>query len=208
MLLKKVLCLFSIVCFSLIAFYSFAGKEEPPKNRLVFSHVFENVVDNSWSNLDFPKDEQPPGLYYIEMTEKTGEAIGCWGSKKDPYEDGPEEELLCAWQDGEPLQNKEADFRLQYRPTKGAWVELIVVAPQGAIGDTWNPFGLHEAKESIGQTFIALEEFTGVGLHTPTWNTNISGCTMSLYSAEAEEQAVEPGGKLTVEWGKIKADSY
>jgi hypothetical protein len=178
-----------LMCMALVAvlgFFqtcSFAADEEPPKNRLVFSKKFENIVDNSWSNLEFPEDEQPPGLYYIELTELEG-TVGCWGSQNNPYEDGPNGELLIAWRDEEPMEgNTDSDFRLQYRPTMNAWVELIVIAPQGAIGNDWYPFGLQDATESIGQTFIAPEKFTGVGLHTPTWVTNNSGCTISLYSA-------------------------
>jgi hypothetical protein len=172
---------------------SFAADEEPPKNRLVFSKKFENIVDNSWSNLEFPEDEQPPGLYYIELTELEG-TVGCWGSRMNPYEDGPNGELLIAWRDGEPMEgNKDSDFRLQYCPTESAWVELIVIAPQGAIGDAWNPFALQEAEESIGQTFIAPEKFTGVGLQTPTWVTNNSGCTISLYSAAPEKVELASG---------------
>ncbi len=178
-----------LICMALVAVFgffqtcSFAADEEPPKNRLVFSKKFENIVDNSWSNLEFPEDEQPPGLYYIELTELEG-TVGCWGSQNNPYEDGPNGELLIAWRDGEPMEgNTDSDFRLQYRPTTNAWVELIVIAPQGAIGNDWYPFGLQDAEESIGQTFIAPEKFTGVGLQTPTWVTNNSGCTISLYSA-------------------------
>jgi len=207
-LLKRTLCLLCVFCFSLITLSAFSAKDEPPKNTLVFSQVFEDVADNSWSNMEFPKDEQPPGLYYIELTELVN-TIGCWGSKMDPYEDGPNGELLIAWRDGEPMEGIDScDFRLQYRPTNANWVELIVVAPQGAIGDSWFPFGLVEAQESIGQTFIAPLEFTGVGLQTPTWVTANSGCTMSLYSAEEEDQAVEPGDKAAVEWGRIKAGIY
>lgn len=208
MLLKRVVCLFSVFCSVLIAFSSFGAKEEPPKNTLVFSQKFENVLDNSWSNLEFPKDPQPPGLYYIELTEVNG-TIGCWGSKKDPYPDGPNDELLIAWRDGEPIEgNKDSDFRLQYRPTGGGWVELTKIAPQGVINDLWFPFELHVAKESIGQTFIAPQEFTGVGLATPTWNTANSGCTISLYAAEEAKQAVDPDNRIAVQWGKVRSDSY
>ncbi|MBN2314676.1 MAG: fibronectin type III domain-containing protein [Sedimentisphaerales bacterium] len=191
------------ICMALAAVFgffqtcSFAADEEPPKNRFVFSKKFENIADNSWSNLEFPEDVQPPGLYYIELTELEG-TVGCWGSKKNPYEDGPNGELLIAWRDGEPMEgNNDSDFRLQYRPTEGTWVELIIIAPQGAIGDDWYPFGLQEAQESIGQTFIALEAFTGVGLQTPTWVTNDSGCAISLYSAAPEkaELASDPTPK-------------
>ena len=200
-----------VICMALVAVFgffqtcSFAADEEPPKNRLVFSKKFENIVDNSWSNLEFPEDEQPPGLYYIELTELEG-TVGCWGSKQNPYEDGPNGELLIAWRDGEPMEgNTDSDFRLQYRPTMNAWVELIVIAPQGAIGNDWYPFGLQDATESIGQTFIAPEKFTGVGLQTPTWVTNNSGCTISLYSAEgATPKAYGPTPKN----GALIADTW
>jgi len=194
-----------VAVFGFFQTCSFAANEEPPKNRLVFSKKFENIGDNSWSNLEFPEDEQPPGLYYIELTELEGE-VGCWGSKKNPYEDGPNGELLIAWRDGEPMEgNTDSDFRLQYRPTMNAWVELIVIAPQGAIGDDWNPFALQDAEESIGQTFIAPEKFTGVGLQTPTWVTNNSGCTISLYSAEgATPKAYGPTPKN----GALIADTW
>jgi hypothetical protein len=172
-----------VAAFGFFQACSLAADEEPPKNKLVFSKKFENIADNSWSNLEFPEDEQPPGLYYIELTELEGQ-VGCWGSQNNPYEDGPNGELLIAWRDGEPMEgNTDSDFRLQYRPTDSEWVELIVIAPQGAIGNNWYPFGLQDAQESIGQTFIAPEKFTGVGLQTPTWVTNNSGCTISLYSA-------------------------
>lgn len=205
MLLERSLYLLCAICFGLIAFSSIAAEEEPPKDTLVFSEQFENIADNSWTNLEFPNDSQPPGLYYVELTELAG-TVGCWGSRNNPYPDGPEEELLIAWRDDKLMEgNEDSDFRLQYRPDRGAWTELIVVAPQGVINDTWFPFGLQDAAESIGQTFIAPDEFTGVGLNTPTWNTNTSGCTMSLYSAEGEIRAVEPDNKLAVKWGEIRA---
>ncbi len=77
---------------------AFAADEEPPRNELVFSRKFENIGDNSWSNLEF-ENEQPPGLYYIELTELEG-TVGCWGSRMNPYDDGPNGELLIAWRDG------------------------------------------------------------------------------------------------------------
>jgi hypothetical protein len=200
MLVKKLLCLAVVICFAVVAVPAFSANPTPPKNTL----VFEKVADNSWSNLEFPKNIQPAGLYYIEMTELVI-TIGCWGSKKDPYPDGPNKEVLTGWRDDEPLESGKADFRLQYRPTKlNNWLELIVIAPQGAIGDTWFPFGLQEAKKSIGQTFLALESFDGVGLQTPTWNTANSGCTMTLYSAEGKKQPVESVGKFSAKWGEIK----
>ncbi len=193
-----------VAVFGFFQTYSFAADEEPPRNRLVFSKKFENIADNSWSNLEFP-DEQPPGLYYIELTDLEG-TVGCWGSQNNPYEDGPNGELLIAWRDGEPMEgNTDSDFRLQYRPATNEWVELIVIAPQGAIGNDWYPFGLQDAEESIGQTFIAPEKFTGVGLHTPTWVTNNSGCNISLYSAGgATPKAYGPTPKN----GALVADTW
>jgi len=110
-----------LVCMAWVAacgsFQICSADEEPPTDRLVFSKTFENIADNSWSNLEFPEDVQPPGLYYIELTELEG-TVGCWGSQNNPYEDGPNGELLIAWRDGEPmLGNTDSDFRLQYRPT-------------------------------------------------------------------------------------------
>ena len=204
MLFRKPLFLFSIVFFVLIAFSSFAAKDEPPKNVLLFSTVLEDIIDNGWSNLEFPDDEQPPGLYYVELTELIG-TVGCWGSKKNPYENGPNGELLIAWRDGLPMEgNEENDFRLQYLSIKGDWVELIVIEHLGVINENWNPFGLQEAQESIGQTFIVPEEFIGVGLQTPTWASGNSGCTMTLYAAEERMEAVQPGNKLAVQWGEVK----
>ncbi len=205
MLVKRLLCLTTIICFVVIAMPAFSAKPTPPRNTLVFTQVFKNVVDNSWSNLEFPKSIQPAGLYYMELTELVG-TIGCWGSKKDPYPDGPNKEVLTEWKDDVPGEDGKADLRLQYRPSKlNTWVELIVIAPQAAIIDTWWPFGLQEAKKSIGQTFLALDDFNGVGLQTPTWNTANSGCTITLYSAEGKKQSVEPGGKLSARWGEIKS---
>ena len=180
-----------LICMTWVSVFGFvqtcSAAEAPPKNRLVFSKNFENIADNSWSNLEFPADEQPPGLYYIELTELVG-TVGCWGSKMNPYEDGPNGELLIAWRDGEPMEgNNNSDFRLQYRPAQSEWVELIVIAPQGAISDAWNPFGLQQATESMGQTFMALQAFAGVGLQTPTWVTSNSGCTISLYAADEQK---------------------
>jgi len=193
-----------ILCLVGLSVPSFSANPEPPRNTLIITQEFKNVVDNSWSNLDFPKNVQPPGLYYIELSDLVG-TVGCWGSKKDPYPDGPNKEVLTAWRDDVPLESGKADFRLQYRLSKtNVWVELIVIAPQAAIMDTWFPFGLQEAKKNIGQTFLALDSFTGIGLQTPTWNTANSGCTITLYSAEGKKYTVESLGKLSTKWGEIK----
>ncbi len=204
MFVKKIACLAVMICLVLVSKSVFPANPEPPRNTLVISQEFKNVVDNSWSNLDFPKNVQPAGLYYIELSDLVG-TIGCWGSKKDPYPDGPNKELLTAWRDDVPLENGKADFRLQYRLSKtNVWVELITIAPQGAISDIWFPFGLQEAKKNIGQTFLALDSFTGVGLQTPTWNTANSGCTITLYSSEGKKFTVSLLGKLPTKWGEIK----
>ena len=193
-----------ILCLCLMASQTIAVKPEPPRNTLVVSEVFENMIDNAWTNLEFPNDIQPPGLYYIELTEPLV-TPGCWGSKQDPYPDGENGEVLTAWKDDEPWEDGKADLKLQYRVGRaGAWVELIAIPAQGAIVDTWWPFGLVEAQQSIGQTFLALEEFSGVGFATPTWNTPNSGFTMTLYSASGEKYSVEAGGKLAIQWGKLK----
>ena len=186
-----------------LAIPAFSANPEPPKNTLVFTQDFQNIPDNGWTNLDFPKNVQLAGLYYIELSNLNG-TVGCWGSKKDPYSDGPNKEVLTAWQDEVPLEGGKADFKLQYRLKSGAWVELIAIAAQGVISDIWNPFGLQSAKKTIGQTFLALDSFTGVGLSTPTWNTANSGCTVTLYSAEGKNQPVESPGKLATRWGEIK----
>jgi hypothetical protein len=198
MLIKRMLCLMVIICLVGLAIPAFSAPE-PPKNTLVFTQDFKNILDNGWTNLDFPKNVQLAGLYYIELSNLDG-TVGCWGSKKDPYPDGPNKEVLTAWQDEAPLEGGKADFKLQYRLKAGTWVELVVVAAQGAASDIWNPFGLQSAKK----TFLALDSFTGVGLSTPTWNTANSGCTMTLYSAEGKNQPVESPGKLSISWGEIK----
>lgn len=176
----------------LLSLFALAAIAQPPKDVEIASEVFPNVADNSWTTLAFAA--QPPGEYYLEMTDLTGSNIGCWGAKTDKYADGN------AWQDGEAL---DGDLRMQYTPDGGDAAELVVVAPQGAIGDDWNPFGLHDAEESIGQSFIAPDAFTAVAFQTPTWNTADSGCTLTLYAASSGA-ATEPAGKLASTWGSIK----
>ena len=172
------------------------SKEQPPKVNLVVSVKFKNVADDQWTNLEFEKDVQSSGLYYIELTNCSG-TVGCWGSKKDPYRDG------TAWQDGEPLEG--CDFSLQYRPKKkGEWEDITRIEHLNVINDFWFPFPLHEAEESIGQTFIAPEVFTGVGVKTPTWASAASGCTISLWSTG--QQPVKPTGKLATNWGRLRLE--
>lgn len=177
-----IICLFTLTVFS----------APPPKDVKIASKAFANVVDNSWTMLEFPA--QVAGTYYLEMSKLTGSNIGCWGAKIDLYKDG------TAYQDDNPITG---DFRMQYTPKGESPVELIVIAPQGAIGDNWFPFGLHEAKVSIGQTFKAPKDFTAVGFQTPTWNTANSGCTLTLYTS-ATSSAVNSSGKLAYLWGNIK----
>jgi hypothetical protein len=202
MLLKKLFILSFAVCFCFVTI--FTASPAPPRNKLIASQVIKNMIDNGWTNLEFAKDIQPAGLYYVELTEPVV-TPGCWGSKKDFYPNGENGEVLTAWKDDDPWEAGKADFKLQYRLGKaGAWAELIAIPAQGVAGDAWWPFGLNEAKTSIGQTFLALEEFDGVGLSTPTWSTGNSGCTMTLYSSVGPKQPVESKNKLAVRWAMLK----
>jgi len=158
-----------IILVSIITVPIVLAKETPPKNRMVVQQEFKDIVDNSWSNLELEKSESP-GLYYIEITEVNG-SWGAWGSKQEVYKDG------TAWQNESPLDK--SDLRLQYRLKGGVWKELIAIPPQGAIGDNWFPFEGH-GNDSLGQTFVAVEDFDGVGLQTPTWNTNTSDGILTL----------------------------
>ena len=179
------------------------AKKWPPKNKLILEKKFENIVDNSWSNLELDEPVQP-GLYYIEMTDVLGK-WGCWGAKVDPYEDG------TAWQNERELPK--GDLRLKYR-VKGTWVELIKIQQLGVINDNWFPFANHAGMKveddkgnpvplvSIGQSFIALERFDGVGLQTPTWHTNDSSGLLTLYAEVLDVSALS---KLATTWGSLKS---
>ena len=68
------------------------------------------------------------------------------------------------------------------------------------INDAWFPFKL---SKQLGQSFVAKEEFDGVGLQTPTWNQNNSTGTLTLY-AEQEVKRVGGIGKLTTIWAALK----
>ena len=178
------------------------AEKGPPKNKLILEKKFENIVDNSWSNLELDEPVQP-GLYYIEMTDVLGK-WGCWGAKVDPYEDG------TAWQNERELPK--GDLRLKYR-VKSTWVELIKIQQLGVINDNWFPFANHAGMKvedakgnpvplvSIGQSFTALEKFDGVGLQTPTWNTNDSNGLLTLYAEVLDVSALS---KLATTWGSLK----
>jgi len=191
MILRASLLSVLLICFLTFAVFA----DSPPKDIKIASNAFANVADNSWTTLEF--SSQPAGEYYLEMTDLTGSSIGCWGAIADKYPDG------TAYQDRQSIAG---DLRMQYTPTGEAPVDLVVIEPQGAIGDDWNPFGLQNANESIGQTFKTPKEFVAVAFQTPTWNTADSGCTLTLYSA-AKSSAVKPVGKLTSSWGKIKSQN-
>ncbi len=175
----------------LIGLFTVAALAGPPKDVEIASQAFANVVDNGWTTLEF--DPQPPGEYYLEMTDLTGSSIGCWGAQIDKYPDGE------SYQDGEPLGG---DFSMQYIPTGGELGWLVTIENIGQINENWFPFGLQEAQESIGQTFAAPEEFVAVAFATPTWNTADSGCTLTLYGVSAA--SAEPAVKLAATWGSIK----
>ena len=178
------------------------AKKKPPKGRVVFEQEFEKIEDNSWSDLELDA-RIPAGEYYIEMTDTKGK-WGCWGAKIDPYEDG------TAWQNERELPK--CDLRLKYR-VKNKWVELIAIKQLGVINDNWFPFANHQGMMvendagkrvplvSIGQTFIALENFDGVGLHTPTWHTNDSSGLLTLYTEVLDVSALS---KLATTWGSLK----
>lgn len=188
MLRKSAFIGFVITIFAVSAFAA------PPRDVKIASNAFANVADNGWTVLEFPA--QPPGEYYLEMSELTGQSIGCWGAQTDEYPDG------SAYQDDEQL---DGDYKMQYTPTGGAPADLINIPAQGAIGDNWNPFGLQDAENSIGQTFVAPAEFVAVGFSTPTWNTADSGCTLTLY-AVADVSSVDIKGKVTSTWGRFKSE--
>jgi len=194
---RKFISLLLVVILSAIFTNYLQAKEEPPKGQMVAEEDFENVVDNSWSDLIL-EEPASSGAYYIEMTDVVN-SWGAWGSKQDPYPDG------TAWQDDAPLEK--CDLKLRYRPIKGVGVftDLIAIQAQGAIGDNWNPFQAWGDHTSLGQSFIAPEDFDAVSLDTPTWNTNNSGGKLTLYSQEAGKQAVVPQCKIAVTWGHIKA---
>ncbi|MEE2618140.1 MAG: hypothetical protein VX677_05955 [Candidatus Poribacteria bacterium] len=178
--------------------------KKPPKNKVILEKKFEKIKDNSWSNLELD-DPIQPGVYYIEMSDVLGK-WGCWGAKVDPYKDG------TAWQNEEELPK--CDLRLKYR-VKGDWVELIEIKQLGVINDNWFPFANHAGMKvedakgnpvplvSIGQSFIALEKFDGVGLQTPTWHTNDSSGLLTLYAEVLDVSALS---KLATTWGNLKRE--
>lgn len=182
----------------LLASFSFLGVSDawsagPPRNRTVAAKEMANVKDNDWSNVEWAKEEAP-GLYYVEMTEVVG-SWGAWGSQLDPYPDGDlykNDELV-----------KKSDIRLQYK-VNGSWKELVVVPPKGAIGPDWNPFPLH-GNVSLGQTFVAVDKFNGVGLQTPTWVTVGSGGVMTVYAEKGALLPVSPRERLASAWARLKA---
>ena len=188
---KRCLMLAISVTFGFLA-VSDAWSAGPPRNRMVAEKEMLNVKDNDWSNVEWSKEE-PAGLYYVEMTEVVG-SLGAWGSQVDPYPDG------------DTYQNdavvKKSDLRLQYR-VNGTYKELVVVPPQGAIGANWNPFPLH-GNVSLGQTFVAVDKFNGVGLQTPTWVTVGSGGFMTVYAEKGGLLAVSPRERLATAWARMK----
>ena len=181
----------ALVLLTLSSLLSTAIATAPPKDRKVTEKRFENIADNSWSNLEF--SAQQPGIYYVEMTNVKGK-WGGWGCKNNKYPDG------TTWVDGKSEAN--ADLRLQYR-VKGAWVELIKIKQLGVINDDWFPHNCFDNRKTLGQTFVAKEAFDGAGLHTPTWNTKDSQGTLTLY-AKSAGTAVKAKGKLATAWAQLR----
>ena len=181
----------ALVLLTLSSLLSTAIAAAPPKDRKVTEKRFENIADNSWSNLEF--SAQQPGIYYVEMTNVKGK-WGGWGCKNNKYPDG------TTWVDGKIEAN--ADLRLQYR-VKGAWVELIKIKQLGVINDDWFPHNCFDNRKTLGQTFVAKEAFDGIGLHTPTWNTKDSQGTLTLYGKSAGT-AVKAKGKLAATWAQLR----
>ena len=181
----------ALVLLTLSSLLSTAIAAAPPKDRKVTEKRFENIADNSWSNLEF--SAQQPGIYYVEMTNVKGK-WGGWGCKNNKYPDG------TTWVDGKSEAN--ADLRLQYR-VKGAWVELIKIKQLGVINDDWFPHNCFDNRKTLGQTFVAKEAFDGAGLHTPTWNTKDSQGTLTLY-AKSAGTAVKAKWKLATAWAQLR----
>jgi len=181
----------ALVLLTLSSLLSTAIAAAPPKDRKVTEKRFENIADNSWSNLEF--SAQQPGIYYVEMTNVKGK-WGGWGCKNNKYPDG------TTWVDGKIEAN--ADLRLQYR-VKGAWVELIKIKQLGVINDDWFPHNCFDNRKTLGQTFVAKEAFDGAGLHTPTWNTKDSQGTLTLY-AKSAGTAVKAKWKLATAWAQLR----
>ena len=181
----------ALVLLTLSSLLSTAIAAAPPKDRKVTEKRFENIADNSWSNLEF--SAQQPGTYYVEMTNVKGK-WGGWGCKNNKYPDG------TTWVDGKIEAN--ADLRLQYR-VKGAWVELIKIKQLGVINDDWFPHNCFDNRKTLGQTFVAKEAFDGAGLHTPTWNTKDSQGTLTLY-AKSAGTAVKAKWKLATAWAQLR----
>ena len=92
----------AFVLLALFGLLSTVIAASPPKDRKVTDKRFENIKDNSWSDLTF--SVQQPGTYYIEMTDLKGK-WGAWGCKNNKYPDG------TVWIDGKSVAN--SDLRLR-----------------------------------------------------------------------------------------------
>ena len=142
----------ALILLALFSLLSTVIAAAPPKDRKVTDKRFENIADNSWSDLSF--SVQQPGTYYIEMTDIKGK-WGGWGCRNNKYPDG------TMWIDGKSVAN--SDLRLRYR-VKGDWVELIKIKQLGVINDDWFPHNCFDNRKTLGQTFVAKEAFDGAGL--------------------------------------------
>ena len=97
-------------------------RREGPDGEVIASRRLENVPDNSAQALTFPL--QPPGKYYLELSEPSG-MIGWWGSPKDVYPGGE------AYTDGRAIPERERAFTLRTVKALGkAQVRLTLDGPQ------------------------------------------------------------------------------
>jgi hypothetical protein len=197
---------FPVAAFTLFFIsVAYTVADGPPKDVEIADKTFKpgTVVDGHFSIMEF--DRQPakdrrgaPILYYLEMSEPTGVSIGAWGALHDPYPDGR------AYLDGKPYpDNGKGDLYLQYTPFGGpqGW---IIEKPGGGFAIALK----HDKKnhQTLGQTFIAPEEFKGLAFGTPTW-TVAGGFTLTLYRGllpGEQPQSVERNGKFAITWAGLK----
>jgi hypothetical protein len=205
--MRKVFPIATLILFAIFVAYAFAQEapvEGPPRDVKIADKTFKagTVVDGHFSIMEFKrqpaKDRRgDPIRYYLEMSKPTGASIGAWGALHDPYPDG------MAYLDGKPYPPNnpgKGDLYLQYTPFGGAegW---IIEKPAAGFA-----IALKHGKknhQTLGQTFIAPEEFKALAFGTPTW-TAAGGFTLTLYRAGEEQQSVEPNGKLATTWAHLK----
>jgi hypothetical protein len=115
----------------------------------VAARAFTGISDNAWTRLDF--GAQPPGRYYIELSQPTGNRIGWWAGSGNPYAGG------MAYLSRRPVERFDFEARLYYA--------------DGSEGQTGQPTGDHAALELSRGLYGALED---LGMRTSysvgNWN--------------------------------------